>query len=69
MFDIRLDKNGEPFLKWTEQKKPFGEKGHWVEIGRVDDKELAHVVDVNRRNGMLVLVDDRGIYRALVLTE
>jgi len=70
-FEIHPDQNGKPYLKKVERRRNIQEegRGRWVRIGKVTDTGIDRVVGLNRRNGLIVLLDDSGEYRALVLTD
>ena len=70
VFEIRANKLGKPYLKAVDRKRRNGEpRGQWMAIGRVTDTGIERVVRMNREAGLIVLVDDTGIFRALVLTD
>ena len=69
MFKIEADKTGQPVLKYSEERPEHNERGRWVEIGPKDSEGIEQIVRLNRKNGLIVLLDDKGIYRALVLTN
>lgn len=69
MFDLILNSKGEKVLKYTKRfRRPF-ERGLWIEIGHEKDKEINHLVSVNRAFGLQVEKDDKGFFRALVLSN
>ena len=70
-FEIHANKIGKPYLKKVERKRNIREEGRgtWAPIGRVTDTGIERVVKINQQNGMIVLVDEDGVYRVLVLTD
>lgn len=69
MFDLHVNSKGEKVLKYVKRyRRPF-ERGLWVEIGHEKDKEITHLVKTNEQLGLQVEKDDKGFYRALVLTS
>ena len=70
-FEIHSDGLGRPYLKKVERRRnvKLEGRGTWVPVGRDSDTGIAHVVAQNRKNGMIVLPSEDGIYRVLVLTE
>jgi len=70
-FEIHPDKNGKPYLKKVERRRNIQEEGRgaWMPIGRDTDHEMDRVLRLNKAAGNLVLIDQDGIYRVLVLTD
>lgn len=70
-FEIHSDKNGKPYLKKVERRRNIQEEGRgaWMPIGRDTDSGIDRVVRLNKSAGNLVLPDETGTYRVLVLTE
>jgi hypothetical protein len=70
-FEIHPDKSGFPYLKKVERRRNTQEEGRgkWVSIGKATDGGIERVIELNRRNGMIVLIDEDGTYRALILTD
>ena len=70
MFEIQIDETGYPFLKKIFRERRLSDpRGVWVEIGKSNMKNINHLVESNRNLGYLVLQDEYGIVRALILTE
>jgi len=70
VYEVSMDKNNKPCLKKVDRPYLRSEgRGVWVEIGRADHVGIEKFVAINRKNGLLVLPDEDGFYRALVLTE
>lgn len=70
VYETILDKNKNPCLKKVDRPYLRSEgRGVWVEIGRVDHIGIERLVTINRNMGHLVLPDEDGFYRALVLTD
>lgn len=69
MFDLRLNAKGETYLKFVKRPRMPFERGFWVEIAHESSKEAGYYVDVNRRMGLQVEIDERGTYRALILKD
>lgn len=68
MFDLHFSSDGNKYLKWVERDRYPGERGLWIEICRDTDRERDFLVETNRKvSGLQVEIDDRGIWRALVL--
>jgi hypothetical protein len=69
VFEIHKNKSGSPVLKRVDRLRRRDEgRGMWVEIGRSDQKGIERFVAENEKQGYLVLMDDQGVYRALILT-
>jgi hypothetical protein len=69
-YEICADSKGKPILKKRLTFHTGGRsRGIWVEIGRVDHTGIERFVEINRRQGLLVLPDENGFYRALILTN
>ena len=70
-FEIHANALGKPYLKKVERRRNIREEGRgaWMPIGRVTDTGIEKVVRLNQKNGSLVLIDQDGTYRVLVLTE
>ena len=69
MFDLHVNEKGEKVLKYIKRyRRPF-ERGLWIEIGHEKDKDVTRAIEVNRQAGLQVEKDDKGFYRALVLSE
>jgi hypothetical protein len=71
VFEIHPNKLGNPYLKKVDRYRVISEegRGQWMSVGRITDEGIDHVVRLNRKNGLIVLPDDEGNYRVLVLTE
>lgn len=70
VYEIDQDMFGNPYLKKVNRKKASNEpRGMWVEIGKVDSYGIEDIVRKNVQMGLIVLPDEEGAYRALVLTE
>jgi hypothetical protein len=70
VFEIHSDRFGHPFLKKVDRRRTNQDgRGHWVEIGRADQKGIEKYVKVNQKTGHVVLLDEDGVYRMLVLTD
>lgn len=71
-FEIHADKHGNPYLKKVERSRNTREegRGRWMPIGRATDTDIEKVVRINRKTGgLLVLADEDGVFRVLVLTD
>jgi hypothetical protein len=71
VFEIHANKLGKPYLKKVDRYRVVSEecRGQWMSIGRLSDPGIERIVKLNQENGLIVLIDDEDIYRALVLTE
>lgn len=69
MFELRTNAKGEKYLKYVKRPRLPFERGVWIEVAHESDKECSFFVDINRRMGMQVEIDERGTYRALVLKD
>jgi hypothetical protein len=71
VFEIHANKLGKPYLKKVDRPRKVSEDGRglWVDIGNIGHTGIDRVVRTNQKNGLLVLMDDTGTYRALVLTD
>ena len=69
MFELVFTADGQRYLKWFHRQRRPGERGEWVEIGRKHQHRMEEIVRINRAQGLEVEIDDRGIYRALVLKD
>lgn len=72
VFEIHPDRNGQPYLKKVERRRNVSVEGRgaWMPIGRVTDTGIDRVIKINQKVGkLLVLPDEEGCYRALVLTS
>ena len=71
VFEIHKNKLGKPYLKKVDRPRRASEDGRglWVDIGHIGHTGIDRVVRVNQRAGLLVLLDQDGTYRALVLTD
>lgn len=69
--EIKADKNGKPFLKMVDRPRLLSKDGRgiWVEVGRVGQTGVEEIVRRNREQGHLVLQDELGFYRSLILTD
>lgn len=70
-FEIHPDKNGNPYLKKVERRRNIAVEGRgsWMPIGRSTDTGLERVLRLNKAAGNIVLPDQDGIFRVLVLTD
>lgn len=70
-FEIHANKLGKPYLKKVDRYRNIQTEGigTWAPIGRVTDTGIERVVRINQQHGLLVLIDEDGVYRALVLTD
>lgn len=69
MFDLHFNTKGEQVLVYNKRDRYPGERGMWVEICHENDKEARFFVDLNRSHGLKIAKDEKGFYRALVLSE
>lgn len=70
VFEIYTDKQGNPRLKRVDRPRRREDgRGMWVEIGKSDQRGIERFVASNEDQGYLVLMDDEGVYRALILTD
>lgn len=69
--EIHADKDGKPYLKKIERRRNIREEGRglWMPIGRATDTEIERVLRLNKASGNLILIDEEGVYRVLVLTD
>lgn len=70
-YEIHQDKDGQPYLKRVNRIRNISAEGRgmWVDIGRATDNAINRVIEANERAGYLVLPDDQGYYRILILTD
>lgn len=71
-WEIGKSKNNKPQLKKNFNLKTpeeFKMRGQWVQIGMAAAEDVVHSVNANRKQGYLVLLDEEGYYRALVLLD
>lgn len=70
-FEIHPDKDGNPYLKKVERRRNIREEGRgsWMPIGRASDTGIERVLVLNEAAGNIVVPDQDGVYRVLVLTE
>ena len=70
-FEIHADKHGKPYLKKVERRRNIREEGRgsWMSIGKISDTGIDRVVKINQKSGLLVLPDEEGNFRVLVLTD
>lgn len=70
-FEIEKSPKGFPYLKKSYRRwNPDTDlRGIWVEIGTNRSKYIEYVIKVNQDAGYLVLIDEFGMYRALVLFD
>jgi hypothetical protein len=70
-YEIHEDRNGQPYLKRVNRFRNVSAEGRgmWAEIGRATDNAINRVIEANERAGYLVLPDDQGYFRILVLTD
>ena len=70
-FEIHADRNGKPYLKKVERRRNVSVEGRgaWMPIGRDTDTGIDRVLRLNKLAKNLVLIDQDGTYRVLVLTE
>lgn len=70
-FEIHANDLGKPYLKKVERRRniQLEGRGSWMPIGKITDTGINRVIELNRKNGLLVLVDQDGVYRVLVLTD
>jgi len=70
-FEIHANKLGKPYLKKVERRRDFKTEGRgtWAPIGRITDIGIERVVRLNTKAGLLVLPDEEGTFRVLVLTD
>ena len=70
-FTIEMSNKGYPYLK--KSRRPRNEqlegRGLWVEIGPANSKYIQTAIETNEHAGYLVLIDEFGYYRMLVLTD
>lgn len=69
MFELQLNGKGQKVVTYVDRDRYPGERGHWVEIGHENDKQINSLVEFNRHNGLQVEKDQKGFYRALVLKD
>ena len=71
VYEIQANKLGNPYLKAIDRPRRVSEDGRglWVDIGHVSHTGIERVVRTNEAAGYIVLIDDGGTYRALVLTD
>ena len=71
VFEIHANKLGKPYLKAVDRPRRVSVDGRglWVDIGNIGHTGIERVVRTNQRAGLLVLLDQNGNYRALVLTD
>lgn len=69
MFDLHFSADGKRVLKWSDRNRYPGERGLWIDICRDDDKERDVLLRINRQGGLQCEIDDRNIWRALVLKD
>ena len=69
MFELRTNSKGEKVLVYVRRPRMPFERGVWVEIAHENDKESKFFVNLNRGNGLQVEMDEKGFYRALVLSD
>lgn len=64
-------KNGKPYLKKVDRYRNsyIDGRGNWVPIGRSSDTGIERIIEANRQNGLMVLIDEDGVYRALVCSD
>lgn len=68
MFDVVI-KNGELRLKRSRRHREPGERGIWIAIAEKGEIGSGRIIRLNRENGIDVLEDEHGMYRALVLKD
>lgn len=70
-FEIAKNKLGNPYLKKSTRPhlRSVDGRGQWVQIGKLTDNGIERSIRTNQEQGLLVLLDDEGYYRTLVLTE
>jgi hypothetical protein len=70
-YEIYADEHNEPYLKWVERKPNTPRvRGHWVPIGKITDFTIERTIQINQEvGGLLVLIDEDHVYRALVLID
>lgn len=70
-FEIHANKLGKPYLKKVERRRNIREEGRgtWMPIGRLTDTGIERVIKINQQAGGIVLIDEEGVYRILVLTD
>ena len=71
MFDISYLADGTPFLKKVDRRRNRDVDGRtlWVEVGKAHEKGISNVIEQNKAQGYLVLMDEDGVYRALINTD
>jgi len=71
VFEIHANKLGKPYLKKIDRPRRVSVDGRglWVDIGSIGHTGIERVVRTNRAAGLLVVLDEDGNYRALVLTD
>lgn len=67
MFKLMEDEKGNPILKWIDRYPTS--RGIWVEIGRKDERGMDRIIRMNQANGLHVFLDEKGVYRAFVLSD
>jgi len=70
-FEIHANKIGKPFLKKVDRMRIWSKDGRatWTPIGHITDKDIERTVRINQTYGLIVLIDEDGVYRALILTD
>lgn len=68
-FEVVFDKTGYPYLKKVFKRRNPSERGVWVEIGKASNRNIDYLVTANRQMGYLVMQDEDGFVRALILTD
>ncbi|MCX9024661.1 MAG: hypothetical protein OIN85_01030 [Candidatus Methanoperedens sp.] len=76
MFELRYGSDGRKVLVFVrrdelseEEQKIPRPRGMWVEIGHEREKEINYFIEFNRSQGLQVERDERGFWRALILTD
>lgn len=69
MYEVRLDRFKMPYLKWVQRFRSPYERGIWMEFGHSDEDNIEECIKINKEQGLDVLLDENGCYRALILKE
>lgn len=70
VYEIHANKIGNPYLKKVDRTKRREDgRGMWVEIGRITNFGIENAIRHNQEAGYIVLIDEDGIYRMLVLSD
>lgn len=67
MHEVKVNAKGKEYLKWVEGRSRT--RGIWVPIGRADERGIEELVSRNQGLGLKVLIDEKGVYRALVCKD